>query len=67
MDYLSFGKIAVKPNQIDAFVQEAKSNGLSVKHVQANIYEFGIQLPSLMDQDHLRKTAGLIGLKYCAD
>ncbi|SCA55801.1 hypothetical protein MTBPR1_120107 [Candidatus Terasakiella magnetica] len=67
MDYLSFGKIAVKPDQAEAFVKEGKAKGLAIKHVQANIYEFGIQLPTLMDQEHLRKTAGLLGLKYSQD
>ncbi|WP_135076413.1 hypothetical protein [Terasakiella sp. SH-1] len=67
MDYLSFGRIAVKPDQIDAFLAEARSQGLHITHSTANIYEFGIKLPTLMDQDHLRRTAGLIGLKYSAD
>ncbi|MDV7341511.1 hypothetical protein RYZ26_18015 [Terasakiella sp. A23] len=67
MDYLSFGKVAIKPDQTDAFLKEAQSKGLKVTHVKANIYEFGIQLPTLMDQNHLRKTAGLLGLKYSAD
>lgn len=67
MDYLSFGKIAVKPDQIDAFLKDGKSQGLAIKHIQANIYEFGIKLPSLMDQTHLRKQAGLLGLKYMVD
>jgi len=67
MNYLSFGKIAVKPDQIDEFVREALEKGLKVTHISANIYEFGIQLPTLMDQNHLRKTAGLLGLKYSAD
>jgi hypothetical protein len=67
MEYLSFGKIAIKPDQIEAFTLEAKSKGLSVKHVQANIYEFGLQLPSMLDENTMRKTAGMIGLKYSAD
>ncbi|WP_028880473.1 hypothetical protein [Terasakiella pusilla] len=67
MNYLSFGKIAVKPDQIDAFIQEGQCKGLKITHVSANIYEFGIQLPTLMDQNHLRKTAGLLGLKYSTD
>ena len=66
MEYLSFGKIAVKKDQIDAFIHEAKSKGLHVKCIKDNIYEFGIQLPSLMDPESLRQTAGLIGLKYSA-
>jgi|GEM_PF-2081642 len=67
MDYLSFGKVAIKPDQIDAFKTEAQGKGLSVKHIQTNIYEFGLQLPTLLDQNTLRQTAGIIGLKYSAD
>ncbi|NVK17703.1 MAG: hypothetical protein HWE30_03280 [Methylocystaceae bacterium] len=67
MDYLSFGKVAIKPDQADQFVSEAQSKGLKVTHITNNIYEFGIQLPTLMDQNHLRKTAGLLGLKYSTD
>lgn len=67
MDYLSFGKIAVKIDQIDAFKKESQGKGLSIKHIQKNIYEFGLQLPTLHDQNKLRQTAGLIGLKYSAD
>ena len=67
MSYLSFGKLAIKPVQCDAFLKEAKSKGLSVKHIKANIYEFGMDQPSLLDPAQLRKTAGLLGLKYSAD
>lgn len=64
MKYVSFGKIAVKLDQIDTFLHDAQSKGLTVKHVQANLYEFGVALPTLHDLDTLRKTAGMIGLKY---
>lgn len=67
MNYLSFGKVAVKPDLINEFVDEGEAKGLTITHVQSNIYEFGIKLPTLMDQSHLRKTAGLLGLKYSAE
>lgn len=66
MEFLSFGKVAITPELTDAFLQEGKSIGLSIKHVQANIYEFGIQAPSLLDPNILRQKAGLLGLKYSA-
>lgn len=64
MSFLSFGKIAIKPQQQEAFVEEAESKGLKVKHLQANIYEFGLSQPSFLDEETMRKTAGMIGLKY---
>ncbi|NVJ90401.1 MAG: hypothetical protein HWE34_02025 [Methylocystaceae bacterium] len=64
MNYHSFGKISVKLDQIKNFIHDAQSKGLTVKHVKANIYEIGVALPTLHDLDTLRKTAGMIGLKY---
>ncbi len=64
MEYVSFGKVSVKPDQIDNFIHDAQAKGLTVKHVKANIYEFGVALPTLHDLETLRKTAGMIGLKY---
>ncbi|WP_419799252.1 MAG: hypothetical protein ACNI26_06200 [Terasakiella sp.] len=64
MDYQSFGKIAVHPDKIEAFVKEAEEKGLSVRHVKSNVYDFGMRMPSLLDPKQLRKSAGIIGLKY---
>lgn len=64
MNYHSFGKISIKLNQIENFMRDAQAKGLTVKHVKANIYEFGVALPTLHDLDALRKAAGMIGLKY---
>jgi len=66
MGYQSFGKIAVQPDKAEAFVKEAEGAGLSVSCVRANIYDVGMQTPSMMSPDHLRQQAGLIGLKYSA-
>lgn len=64
MNFLSFGKVAIKPEQIEAFLAEGKSAGLTINHIKANIYEFGIQQPSLLNPDQLKQKAGLLGLKY---
>jgi hypothetical protein len=64
MNYQSFGKVAIQAEKVDAFIKEAESKGLSVRHVQGNIYDFGMSLPSLYDPQQLRQTAGLLGLKY---
>ncbi|WP_417819753.1 hypothetical protein [Terasakiella sp.] len=64
MNYQSFGKIAIQPDKIEAFVKEAEAKGLCVRHVKGTIYEFGMRIPSLHDPVQLRKSAGMIGLKY---
>ncbi|GGF55078.1 hypothetical protein GCM10011332_05580 [Terasakiella brassicae] len=64
MNYQSFGKIAIQPDKIEAFVKEAEAKGLCVRHVKGNIYDFGMRMPSLLDPAQLRKSAGVIGLKY---
>lgn len=64
MSFLSFGKIAIKKDNIDVFLKEASEKGLSVKHIKANIYEFGLNQPSLLNPDLLKKEAGLLGLKH---
>jgi len=64
MNYQSFGKIAVHPDKIEAFVKEAEAKGLCVRHVKGNVYDFGMHMPSLLDPKQLRQSAGLIGLKY---
>ncbi len=67
MEFQSFGKVAIKPDQTDAFLKEGKTIGLTIKHLQANIYEFGITLPTLLEEGQLRQKAGMLGLKYSAE
>lgn len=60
----SFGKLAVRPENYNAFTHACQNYGLRVQHIKGIIYEVSAASPLQANTERLRQAVGLIGLQY---